>query len=155
MSKLYFEMNDKEKQLNHIGENLDYATCMFGEGLSGAGRYNMSSEKVREIQNRITDHLMAARGDINLLLKSTEEFEDNLEEEELEEECGLDLHPVEKVRDLSVLNNYQVEYFMESEDEEGRKGVSILLKRTNTGGCDKYRQLLFSGNGNQYMSDEF
>jgi len=162
MNKIYFEMNDKEKELHHIATNLDYAICVFGEGLSGTGKFNLKNTEINKLQNRIGDHLMKAYEDITLLLKATEEKEiylpfeeEDIEDDETEEEYSLNLHLVENVKKLGVLNNYQVEYMLESEDQEERKGVSILLKKISQNGVYKYRQLLFSGDGKQYISDEF
>lgn len=76
MSKLYFEMNDKEKQLHHIAGNLDYAISIFGEGLSGTGDFNLGVKEVNKLQRRIGDHLMKAHEDISLLLKAVEEKEE-------------------------------------------------------------------------------
>lgn len=76
MDKIYFEMNDKEKQLQHIGDTLSYAICMFSEGLSGTGEYNISTAEVIELQSRIADKLISAQNDMLLLLKAVKEEED-------------------------------------------------------------------------------
>jgi hypothetical protein len=81
MSKIYFEMNGKEKQLNHIADNLDYAICMFGEGLRGTGEYNISNKQVYELEKRIGCHLLEAYKDVMSLLKAVEEKDDYLPEE--------------------------------------------------------------------------
>lgn len=59
MGKTYFEMNDAEKQLTLIENNLDYATCVIAEGLQGD--YNgMELKEVRELQNNICKSLIEA-----------------------------------------------------------------------------------------------
>lgn len=74
MSKMYFEMNDKERQLNLIANNLDYAISVLGEGLDGTGEYNLEVNEVNEVQNRIQEHLIKAYEDVELLIKSTKEI---------------------------------------------------------------------------------
>lgn len=77
MDKIYFEMNDKEKQLRHIGDGIDYAICMFSEGLSGTGVYNIPNKKVIALQSEISDQLINVRSQIDELLKAVEEEEED------------------------------------------------------------------------------
>lgn len=161
MSKIYFEMNDKERQLNHIADNLDYAICMFGEGLSGTGQYNMSTEEIIELQHRIGDHLMAAYQDVYTLLKSTREMEDMLEddtEEDTEEDEGISdiqTYPIKDSKGLSQVLNYQISNILETTNEEtNKKGLFISLKKQVKDGKWQYRELILSGDGNKYISDE-
>lgn len=157
MSKLYFEMNDKEKQLNHIGESLDYATCMISEGLGGTGDYNLEVEEVNEVQSRTAEHLMSAREGIDILIKSLNDEENYSVEpgEDDETDEGLTVYPINEISDLKAVHNYNIEYFKEAKDEDGRDGTSILLKNKKSNGVEMYRELLFNGNGKIYLSKEF
>lgn len=75
MSKIYFEMNEKERQLRHIGDSIDYAICTFSEGLSGTGEYSIPTDEVIELQNKISDQLLNVQVDMGKLLNAVEEKE--------------------------------------------------------------------------------
>lgn len=138
MSKLYFEMNDKEKQLRHIGDNIDYAICMFSEGLSGTGEYSIPSEEVKELHNQITDNLLKAYDDINILLKSVEE----------KEEAGQTLifNPVGGANEINAVKDCEV-YLVK--DAENIKGTEIVFHNTESG---MYISLLIDDDGDLSMS---
>ena len=150
MSKLYFEMNDKEKQLNLIAGNLDYAYCVFSEGLSGTGKFNLENEEVRKLQNRIGDHVMKAYEDINTLLKAVEEKENYLLEDEVEERHGLVFNVVGGAEELNIIKDCKVYHIEEIENpEESYYGTQITLFNENTG---KYIDLIKDDDGELSMS---
>lgn len=138
MSKIYFEMNDKERQLKHIGDNIDYAICMFSEGLSGIGDYNISSKEVRELHNRITDNLLKAYDDIKILLKAVEE----------KEEAGQDLifNSIGGAIEIDEIKDCEVYLVKEAENI---KGTEIVFHNTRSG---MYRNLLIDDDGELSMS---
>ena len=76
MDKSYFEMNDAEKQLNLISNNIDYAICVFSEGLPVTMDSSTLTNKIIELQMKIVDKLFDASRDIKSLLKIVEEKED-------------------------------------------------------------------------------
>jgi hypothetical protein len=144
MSKIYFEMNDKERQLRHIGDTIDYAICMFGEGLSGTGKYNIPNKDVIELQSKISDQLLCAMTDIEKLLKAVEEEE---------EEKLLEMFPVKSREDIKELTDYTVYTITETTTEEGKKGYIFVLRSELIGGGYVFKNLLASGDGNLYISD--
>ena len=73
MDKSYFEMNDAEKQLNLISNNIDYAICVFSEGLPVTMDSSTLTNKIIELQMKIVDKLFDASKDIKSLLKIVEE----------------------------------------------------------------------------------
>ena len=131
-------MNDKERQLKHIGDNIDYAICMIGEGLSGAGDYNIPSEEARELQNRIADNLFKAYDDINILLRSVEE----------KEEAGQTLvfNPVGGATEIDKIKDCEVYLVKEAENIEG---TEIVFHNTRSG---MYINLLIDDDGDLSMS---
>lgn len=78
MEKIFFEMNDKEKQLVHIGNMVDYAICILVEGLSGTGDFDISTDEVIQLQAAISEDLISAHGNIQKLLNSVQEQPINL-----------------------------------------------------------------------------
>lgn len=138
MSKIYFEMNDKERQLKHIGENIDYAICMFSEGLSGTGEYSIPSEEVKELHNQITDNLLKAYDDINILLKAVEE----------KEEVGQTLifNSIGGATEINDIKDCEVYHVREA---EGINGTEIVFHNTRSG---MYRNLLIDDDGELSMS---
>lgn len=138
MSKIYFEMSDKERQLRHIEDNLDYAICMFSEGLSGTGEYNIPSEEVKELHNQITDNLLKAYDDINILLKAVEE----------KEEAGQTLifNPVGGATEIDDIKDCEVYLVKEAENI---KGTEIVFHNTESG---MYINLLIDDDGELSMS---
>ena len=138
MSRIYFEMSDKEKQLRHIGDNIDYAICMFSEGLSGTGEYSIPSEEVKELHNQITDNLLKAYDDINILLKAVEE----------KEEAGQTLifNPAGGATEINDIKDCEVYLVKETENFEG---TEIVFHNTGSG---MYRSLIVSDDGELLMS---
>ena len=79
MSKIYYEMNDKERQLHHIANDVDYAISVLAEGLSGSGEYNISTQEVINLQSEINNNLIKAHeGMIKLLRSIKNESEEKL-----------------------------------------------------------------------------
>lgn len=142
MSKIYFEMNDKERQLKHIGDSIDYAICMLSEGLSGTGEYNIPSEEVRKLQNRITDNLLKADEDINKLLKAAEEKEDNGQPLVFNTVGGAT--EIDDIKDCEV---YLVEELVK--DVNNINGTEIVFHNTQSG---MYKNLIISDDGELSMS---
>lgn len=138
MSKIYYEMNDKERQLKHIGDNIDYAICMFGEGLNGTGDYDIPSEEVSELQGRITDNLLKAYDDINILLKSVEEKEETGQTLIFNSIGGAT--EIDKIKDCEV---YLVK------EAENINGTEIVFHNTRSG---MYISLLIDDDGDLSMS---
>lgn len=138
MSKVYFEMNDKERQLKHIGDNIDYAVCMFSEGLSGTGEYNIPSEEVKELHNQITDNLLKAYDDINILLKSVEEKEENRQ--------SLVFNAIGGATEINDIKDCEVYLVKEAENING---TEIVFHNTESG---MYINLLIDDGGELLMS---
>jgi len=59
MSKIYFEMNEAERQLTHILDGLDYATCLIAEGIQGEYKGVSTSEMI-DLQDAACAHLLSA-----------------------------------------------------------------------------------------------
>ena len=141
MEKIYFEMNDKEKQLHHIGETIDYAICAFSEGLSGTGEYNIETEEVIELQGRIADQLLSVQTDIEKLLKAVEEKE---------EKPTLVFNAIGGREELKVLKNCTVYHIEDVENpEENFYGTEIIFHNEKTG---KYIGLLKDDDGQMSLS---
>ena len=138
MSKIYFEMNDKERQLKHIGDSIDYAICMFGEGLSGTGEYNIPSEEVKKLQDRITDNLLKADEDINKLLKAVEEKEENRQ--------SLVFNAIGGATEIDDIKDCEVYLVKEAENIDG---TEIVFHNTQSG---MYINLIISDDGELSMS---
>lgn len=138
MSKNYFEMNDKEKQLKHIGEMIDYAICMFSEGLSGTGEYNIPTKEVIELQSDISDQLINAHSLIEKLLKAVEEKDD----------AGqvLIFNPIGGATEIDDVKNCEVYLVKEA---EGIYGTEIVFRNTR---CGKYKNLIINDDGELSMS---
>lgn len=137
MRKIYFEMNDKEKQLRHIGDTIDYAICMFGEGLSGTGEYDIPNEEVRELQSRIADQLISVQSDMDKLLKAVEEKE---------EEPTLVYNSIGGAEELKEIRDSKV-YLVK--DSENVHGTEIVFHKNHTG---MYKNLTISDDGELSMS---
>ena len=148
MSKIYFEMNDKERQLRHIGETIEYAACMFGEGLSGTGEYSIPTKEVIELQSKISDQLINVQALIEKLLKAVEE------EEEEEGESSLEMFPVKEYEDVKELTDYTVYGITETSSEQGdNKGYNFIFRSELPGGGYVFKNLLVSADGGLYISD--
>lgn len=74
MNKYYFEMSDTERQLNLINNNLDYAICVFSEGLPIQADASTIREAIR-LQSKITETLLDVSEDIETMLKIAQEDE--------------------------------------------------------------------------------
>lgn len=131
-------MNDKERQLKHIGDNIDYAICMFSEDLSGTRGYNIPSEEVKELRNHITDNLLMAYADIGTLLKAVEE----------KEETGQTLifNSIGGATEIDDIKDCEVYHVREA---EGINGTEIVFHNTRSG---MYRNLLIDDDGELSMS---
>ena len=138
MSKIYFEMSDKERQLNLIANNIDYAICMVSEGLSGTGEYNIPSEEVKKLQNRITDNLLKADEDISKLLKSVEEKEENRQ--------SLVFNAIGGATEINDIKDCEVYLVKEAENING---TEIVFHNTKSG---MYINLLIDDDGELSMS---
>jgi len=58
----------KERKRYHIVPTLDYAFCLFSEGLlQGIGEFNISDKEVMDIQDKITGNLLLVFSDIEKL----------------------------------------------------------------------------------------
>lgn len=138
MSKNYFEMNDKEKQLKHIGEMIDYAICMFSEGLSGTGEYNIPTEEVIELQSNISDQLINTHSLIEKLLKAVEE----------KDQAGqvLIFNPIGGATEIDDVKNCEVYNVKEA---EGMYGTEIVFRNTQ---CGMYKSLIINDDGELSMS---
>ena len=136
MSKIYFEMSDKERQLNLIANNIDYAICMLGEGLSGTGEYNIPSEEVKKLQNRITDNLLKVNEDISKLLKAVEE----------ENGQPLVFNAIGGATELDDIKDCEVYLVKEAENING---TEIVFHNTKSG---MYINLLIDDDGDLSMS---
>jgi hypothetical protein len=137
-------MNDKEKQLRHIGDTIEYAICMFGEGLSGTGEYSIPTKDVIELQSKISDQLIDVQTLIEKLLKAVEEEE---------EERQLEMFPVKSTDDIKELTDYTVYTITETTTEEGKNGYILALRSELSGGGYVFKDLLASGDGGLYISD--
>lgn len=145
MSKIYFEMNDKERQLRHIGDTIEYAACMFGEGLSGTGEYNIPIKEVIELQSNISDQLINVQVLIEKLLKAVEEEE---------RESSLEMFPVKEYEDVKELTDYTVYGITETSSEQGdNKGYNFIFRSELQGGGYVFKNLLVSADGGLYISD--
>mgnify|MGYP001350152322 CR=1 FL=1 len=141
MSKDYFEMNDKERQLHHIAYNVDYAISMISEGLSGTGEYDISTDKVRELQTRITDNLSNAYSDISKLLDAVEEHEDKQ---------TLVFNPVGGANEIKAFKDSEVYLVKDlTKDINNINGTEIVFHNTQSG---KYKNLIISDDGELSMS---
>lgn len=141
MNKIYFEMNDKERQLHLMANNIAYAICMLGEGLSGTGEYNLPSEKVRELQANIVDDLNNAYSDIDKLLYAVEEEEDK---------SRLIFNPVGGATEINTIKDCEV-YLVEdlTKDINNINGTEIVFHNTQSG---MYKNLIISDDGELSMS---
>jgi hypothetical protein len=153
MSKNYFEMNDKERQLRHIGETIDYAISMFSEGLSGTGEYNIPNKEVIELQSKISGQLIDAHASIEKLMKEVKEEEEIINNNSIEDdEVQFDHRLVSDKKELAKLTGYSILSVIETHDEDDRQGCYISLGKLQEDGA-VYASLILSGNGNVYIHD--
>lgn len=138
MSKIYFEMNDKEKQLRHIGDTIDYAICMFAEGLSGTGEYNIPTEEVIDLQSKIADNLISVQADMEKLLKAVEEKE--------EDEQTLVFNPIGGTTEIKEVKDCEVHLVKEAGNAFGTEIVFLNFQ------SGMYKSLIINDDGELSMS---
>lgn len=144
MDKIYFDMNDKEKQLQHIGDTLSYAICAFSEGLSGTGEYNINTKEVIELQSKIADKLISAQNDMITLLNAVQVRE---------EENGLRYHTVDGKEDLKGLTGCTVYHVSDNENADMEYySIDIAFHNEKTG---KYINLSYDNKEGLLISDEY
>lgn len=76
MSKIYFEMTETERELNFLGQTVDYAGTRFAEGLGGNYK-GLTTKEVIDVQSKIAEHLFEASSLIGKLLEGTSKLEDD------------------------------------------------------------------------------
>lgn len=72
MDKTYFEMNEAEKQLSLINNIVDYAICMFSEGLP-VYKDKETTRRIIYLQNSIVRSLLDVSVDISELMELIKE----------------------------------------------------------------------------------